>query len=273
MKKPKPTFYLGGTLRTSEGIKYVPSNARAMGYNLVQIQLAKSTEYRPHLLSDEALMEYKKNMFGILSYILLPRMINMSESDPNKRSFYKMVVIEYMKQAYSLGARGIIVTAGYMRGISIQQAVENTTAFIDSIYETAPDIELYIETDNGDPTFKAIGNAGIVSKICGDVENDVTYMCVDTANLYARGLNLWDKQTRKDFMEDYADRIRLVQLNVPDWEVEKGSFKSGHNTPFIERPDLPSAPLCKEFLKLAPCILERESLQVQDLDMEFIRDL
>ena len=77
---------LGGHLRTAEGLRFVAAEARALDYRAVQIMVGEGRGYNPYDFQTEAMNEYRRSMFGILTYVHLPYVINPCESKPRRRS-------------------------------------------------------------------------------------------------------------------------------------------------------------------------------------------
>lgn len=269
----KKTIQLGGHLRASEGFRYIAPEARALGYNVVQIMVGGDRDYDPYDMTDKTAMEYRKMMYGIETYVHLPYVINPCEVQGRRKNFYKMSFRKFAKAADQLGAKAIVLHPGFKKDLSEAEAFRNLLKFVEESFEGDLHLDLLIETDSGSKNGSAIGTAEFIQKALIDLDHPRVAMCIDTVHLFARGTNLWDDKTRKEFIDKYKGETRLVHLNSPDPEVFLGSFKDRHNTPFEERTDLKHEPMIKDMLKLGPCILERRSLGVQAQDVNYIKEM
>jgi len=264
---------LGGHLRSSDGLRFVPTNARALGYNLVQIMVGEGTSYIPYEFEEEDKDEYRKMMFGIETYVHLPYVINPCEGNLRRRAYYKKSFRDYCREAASLEARAVVIHPGFKKDLTPSEAYNNMLKFFEDSYEENWNLRILLETDSGSKNGSAVGTTKWIYRALNDLDIPNFGLCVDTVHLFARGLNLWEDEKREKFLELYGHLIKLVHLNSPDPEVYLGSFRDRHNTPFEEREDLNSVNLIRDFVAKYPCILERRSLAVQELDKRYIDGL
>jgi len=261
---------IGGHLRTAEGLRFVAVNARALGYRIVQIMVGGDHDYQPYDIPEDAIIEYRKMIFGIETYVHLPYIINPCEENPKRRNFYRWAFREFAKRADALGAKAVVIHPGYKKSLPAKEAEYNLLKFMEKAYDEEWKVKVFLEVDAGSKNESAVGSPELIRRVLTSLGSQNFWMCADTCHLYARGVSLWDKEVRSRFLDDFQHWIRLVHLNCPDLDVSLGSNRDRHNTPFEERKDLDHGPLIKAMMDLAPCILERRSLAVQEKDMNYV---
>jgi len=263
---------LGGHLGAKEGLRYVVVAARALNYNVVQIMLGGGRDYYPYEINPKDQAEYKKMTYGIETWVHLPYIINPCESIPQRIGFYKRTYKAYCVAASELGARGIVIHPGYKKDLSEEVAYKNLLKFFESTHEEAWDLNILLETDSGSKNGSAIGTLELINNAITDLDHDQFGICLDTVHLYARGVDIWELNTRDQILSKYGHKIRLVHLNSPDPKVALGNFLDRHNTPFEDRP-WDHFPMIKALAARYPLVLERSSLSVQEQDAKYVRGL
>lgn len=266
------TLRLGGHLKASEGLSLLVSTARGMDYNEVQMMVGDGRDYTPWEISEEDAEEFRKMMYGISTTVHMPYVINPCEEQGRRRSFYKKSFKAYVEASQAIGATKLVLHPGFKKELTEVQAYKNLMKFLEEVWDSDYRIQLLLETDSGSKNGSAIGSPEFILEVLNNSEIPGIAMCLDTCHMYARGVDLWNKAVREEFIETYGHSIKLVHLNVPDKEVRLGSFLDRHNTPFVERKDLNHGPMIKALAHL-PLILERRSLLVQQKDNVFIREV
>lgn len=262
---------IGGHLRIIEGLKFVPLEARAMGYNLVQIMLSEELEWNPIQVEESAALEYRKTMFGIRTVVHLPFTINPCEEAPRKRQFARVIFRRFTKVAMNLGASAVVLHPGFKKEQSEEDALVNTLLFFDDLLKEDLKMKVYLETDTGSKNESKVGSLEFIKKVVAQLRTEEVKMCLDTAHLYARGVDLWDSRVLDGVLQEYGDLVELVHLNVPDANVLLGGHLDRHNTPFQDC-QRDSVDLIRSMLRW-PVVLERRSLAIQEMDLKFIRNL
>lgn len=260
---------LGGHISPDAGLGMVPATSRALDFQIAQSRVGPSTGWEPYELTDQAVAEFKKLMFGIDLYVHLPYVINPCETDARKRGFYKATYKRFHHASAVLGARAMVMHPGFRKQETEAVARKQLQRFLDETYEDLG-VELLLETDSGSKNDSAVGSLEFINSVVKDLGARLIAVCLDTEHLYARGVDLWDEEVRKRTL-DHCDKVRLVHLNVPDPEVELGSHLDRHNSPFSSFARS-SEGLVVDFMRF-PCILERRSLGIQEEDAKFIRAL
>lgn len=261
---------LGGHIPSTEGLSFVVAAARGLQYREVQTTLGDPRDYLPAEVPEETARTFRKMAYDLVTTVHLPYVINPCEDAPSRRGYYKHAVKEQRTQLELLGARRAVLHPGFKKSLTEQKAFDNLLRFVDETWPEDLQIELLLETDSGSKNGSAVGTAEFIRTALETLERGNVRMCVDTEHLYARGTNLWDRDVRRQFLEEFGHLISLVHLNVPDPEVKLGSFLDRHNTPFEERTDLAHEGLIEDLAHL-PMILERRSLTVQTLDNLYVR--
>jgi len=269
----KSKVKVGGHLSCESGLRHVVLNARALNYNVVQMMIGGSRDYKPYVITEEDAREFKKTTFGISLYVHLPYVINPCEEIPRRRNFYKHSVKQYIQVAVMLGARGVVLHPGFKKELTTEQAYQNLLKFIEDTVAEDERCDLLLETDAGSKNGSAVGSSRFIADAVRELEHPKVAMCMDTTHMYARGVDLWKNVLLDEYIEEHHRITRLIHLNVPDANVKLGGHLDRHNTPFEERPEWDHTYLIKELTKRYPCVLERRSLAVQEKDIRYIRGL
>lgn len=263
---------LGGTLSIDDGLRYAVVNARALAYNCMQFSIGMSGNWQTRSIDEAHVLEFKKLSFGMDTYVHLPYTINTGEGDARKKGIYKGIFRRNMRSAAALGAKGAVLHVGYKKELSRQEALRNSLKFIEESFEETWGVRLYLETDAGSKNESAYGDVAALKELITLIGSQRVNMCLDTAHMYARGMDVWQKDILDSLLDDAGNLIKLVHLNIPDPNVKLGSSLDRHNTAFLDR-DWDSKYLIEQLVSRYPCILERRSLTIQKKDGDYIRKL
>jgi len=272
-KEAKSKVKVGGYLSCESGLRHVVLNARALNYNVVQMMVGGSRDYKPYTIKEEDAREFKKTTFGISLYVHLPYVINPCEIMARRRNFYKHSVKQYIQVATMLGAKGVVLHPGFKKELTTEQAYQNLLKFMEDTVAEDEACDMLLETDAGSKNGSAVGSARFIADAVKDLMHPKIAMCMDTTHMYARGVDLWKKDLLDEYIDEFHRITRLVHLNVPDHNVKLGGHLDRHNTPFEERPEWDHSNMILQLTKRYPCVLERRSLAVQEKDIRFIRAL
>jgi endonuclease IV len=271
--KKLEAFRVGGHLPSDEGLGHMILNAQGLGYDMVQTCLNGKGGYMP-LPRDE---RWIINKFQQLAYNLncgahLPYTMNPCEPGAQRRAFYLRVFREHVEAADLLNMKWMVVHPGFKKKLSRDEAVANALMFFERVRPLLlQDQRVFIESDAGSKNGSAIGDMDTVGYLVDELGLEQFGMCVDTAHLYARGVDIWDSVIRESIEIEHREKIGLVHLNVPDAIVTYGGNLDRHNSPFESRSKWAHCELFEWLLTLhKPMVLERRSLAVQEADMKFI---
>lgn len=272
----KTNRVLGGHLRAGEGLRNVPMEARALGYNLVQINLsADELGWEPFKIDDSVAAEYRKMSYGITTVVHLPFSINPCVDEPRRRQFARVTFRRFLKVAYNLGATRLVLHPGYKKEFATERAYQNLLKFFDGlIEEDHKGLAVLLETDSGSKNGSKVGSLEFCIKALDELKRrDVGHvgLCLDTAHMFARGVDLWDKSELDTVLHLCKEYLQLVHLNVPDPNVVLGEHLDRHNVSFASFAR-DSSYLVSQLLEW-PCVLERRSLAVQASDVQYIEKL
>lgn len=262
---------LGGHQSTHDGLKYAVLSARALGHNAMQVMLGGGQDYEPSEMSMEALDEFRRLSYGLATFVHLPYVINPCEGAPQRRGFYRATLRKYLAAAEQIGARALVMHPGYRKELTRKEAALNLLRFFEGDL-TGGRTKILLETDAGSQNESAIGSLEFINTVIEKLDLEMFGICLDTAHLYARGVDLWDEATLKEVTDTYGTKVGLVHLNVPDLEVALGSNRDRHNSPFSSR-EWDHTHLIGTLAAHWPLILERRSLTCQQQDTEYIRSL
>lgn len=269
----KNPIKVGGHLSSESGLRHVVLKARALNYNVVQIMVGGARDYKPHEIHEDHAREFKKTTFGISLYVHLPYVINPCEGNLRRRNFYKHSVKQYIQVATLLGARGVVLHPGFKKELTTQQAYLNLLKFMEDTVAEDEALDMLLETDSGSKNGSAVGSTRFIADAIKDLEHPKIAMCMDTAHMYARGVDFWRPDLLKEYIDEFHRITRLIHLNVPDHNVRLGGHLDRHNIPFEDRPEWDHTNMILELTKRYPCVLERRSLAVQEKDIRYIRNV
>lgn len=262
---------LGGHLRSSDGLRFLVMNARALDYNIVQTMVGGERDYSPQEIRAADAAELKKMLYGVELVVHLPYILNPCEADPRRRAMYRRTFKSYCEAAAAIGARSVVLHPGFKKELSESHALRNLAKFLEDNIEEW-NLKILLETDAGSKNGSAIGSLENLNEVISALDHPDVAMCIDTVHLYARGVDLWQKEVRQKMLSEYGHQIKLVHLNSPDPKVTLGSHLDRHSTPFEDRPEWDHKSMIEDLAHL-PLILERKSLAVQEQDARFIRRL
>lgn len=260
---------LGGHHSSSESLLHVVAAARGLGHNALQTMLGGEHDWNPFTIEQPLLMKFKALSFGIDVFIHLPFVMNPC-SEGRLKAISKATLRKYLNLSQAMGARAVILHPGFKKELEERVAYSNFIKFLSDLREDDR-LKICVETDSGSKNGSAIGSLGFISRALRDLKDNRIRMCIDTAHLYARGVSMWDKDTRDSILSTYGDQIEMVHLNAPDPDVELGSFRDRHNTPLSEFRHNSEEMITT--LSCWPMILERRSLAVQEEDTKMIYNL
>lgn len=263
---------LGGHVPIKDGLNSLLVAARALRYNQVQTMLAPGRDYEPWEFDASSINNLKAGAYDIEFTVHLPYTINPCESEPRRVGFYKTALRRFLQTAEEIGAKRTVLHPGFKKALSEAEAEERITSFLESIWDSSFNARLLLETDAGSKNGSKVGSADFIQRVIEKCNVPNLGMCIDTEHLYARGVDLNNDKVRADFLEKYGHYVGLVHLNSPDPGVTLGSHTDRHNTPFTDRKDINPDGMIKDLSKW-PMILERRSLQVQEQDNIYVRDL
>lgn len=261
---------LGGHIGMADGLRHLVMNTRALDYTVVQTMLGDPRGYEPLEIPGAAASRLKEMLYGVELYVHLPYVINPCEGVPQRRGYYKTVFKKYCTAASNLGAKAVVIHPGYKKELSEDTAFLNLVQFFNTTFSEDWNLKVLLETDSGSKNGSCIGSLEFIAKALDTFDSGHFGMCLDTEHLYARGIDMWNKESRTGVLTKYGYRIQLVHLNSPDPEVGFGSHLDRHNTSFEDRPEWDHKGMIEDLIQY-PLVLERRSLAVQEQDARFIR--
>jgi len=270
IQKNKPK--IGGHLPAGEGLRHVALAARALHYDHVQMMIGGNTDWQPYAITEALAEEYKNMMYGLYTYVHLPFVINPCVEAGRKRSFTKIAMRKYNATAEALGVKAFVLHPGFKKELPFEEAYKNALLFMQEVLKDPNQIRILLETDAGSNNGSAIGSIEFIESLIHELRDERVGICVDTTHMYARGTNLWEKPVRDRFLEEHSERIELIHFNIPDPDVELGSFRDRHNSP-ISSFRHNSDELIEVMGGNWPLVLERRSLSVQKEDSTKIRQV
>lgn len=275
-------YTLGGHLGSDAGFPILAAATRGMDYSTVQFMVGPSGRaqqgslpwYEPFPMTEGEINHARELLYGLRLWVHLPYMLNPCEDDNRKSAFYRRTYRKFCELCVRLGVEGVVIHPGFKKDLSEEQALSNLVRFFEKSHDQANwDLKLLIENDAGSKNGSAVGSLEFIKEAVSRINEPYAKICLDTCHIYARGYDIWQPDLRKKVVEAYGHLIELVHLNVPDNKVSLGSNLDRHNTPFSERVDelaVNHEGLIRDMLALAPCILERSSVHVQELDRDYI---
>lgn len=259
---------VGAHLSCEQGLSYVSLAMAAVGVRHVQFMLPMDG-YRVPALDSEDAAKYARGMSTAIAYIHLPYQLNPCQAIAQKKGFYGRMFKSIQEIGLDLGVKGLVIHPGFRKDLTEAQAFRN---LVDWLHYVDPQIPLLFEVDSGSKNGSAVGSLDFIAEVLKELDPQTSGLVLDTEHLYARGVNMFEEETRTEVLEEYGKLVSLVHLNSPDPIVTLGSNLDRHSTPFKDRPDLDSRSMIRQLALMGkPMIIERRSVSVITDDILWVR--
>ena len=196
---------LGGTIRTTEGLRFVPLGAAALGYDFAVLQISGHLE-------DDMVQQFRNKTPG-LDIVLRATRVNPAATWGEAQTSARAEFRQQLKIAQQLCARAIILPAGLWDGVLLKNAdaaQERMLSFFDNV--DSGTVSLWI-----DPPNQKYGrrNALTVAAAHHLAETDVKLMVglCDFKNLW------WAHEEAEELLD--GPHVAAIRYQSPkNWSVE-----------------------------------------------------
>jgi len=234
---------LGGSIRTTDGLRFVRLNASALAFDFAVLQI-------PGHLDEHSAQEFRDHTMG-LEIVLQTSRVNPAASDGADRTASLAAFHQQLTIAHMLNACAMIVPAGDWAG-SLRKHADASLERQVSFFETEHDGHMPIWLD---PPNRKYGrrNALAVAEGVGTPERDVG-LIVGVCHYR----NLWWTQEDGNALLD-GPHLRAFRYQSPrSWSVDEAATHR-HTRAFFQR------------LKERPLVVDHPSLAVQSEITEGLR--
>lgn len=239
---------LGGALRTHEGLRYIPVNARAMAYSVAAFSVARPGGWSPMPIRSSDARAFRKMTRGIETYVYLPPEVKPvpGPSWSERRRAY----LGHLRAAAMLGARGVLIPP--LRPVS--NGADPTEAYLRELvarFYAAPLDDLKV-----DAVFR-LGKPGVPSASLDFLTSAWRAMpcvrrCGFSFDLADQTLD-WDDARIERAYAGWARGVHMIHVSSPREHLDGASG------------------LFRRFAGACPFVLEHSSLTEQNEVSEWIR--
>lgn len=219
------TMRLGGSIRTTEGLRFVPLGAAALGYDFAVLQI-------PGHLEDGVVQEFRNKTPG-LDIVLRASRVNPAATWGEAQTSARAEFRQQLKMAQQLRARAIILQAGLWDGVLLKNAdaaQERMLAFFEDI--GSADMPLWIDPPNQKYGRRNALTVCEAHKVYVDRHIGLLVGMCDFKNLW------WDKEEAEELLS--GDHVSAIRYQSPkSWTVSQTATYRHTRTLFQRLADFP----------------------------------
>jgi apurinic endonuclease APN1 len=221
---------IGAHVSTAGGYSEALRRLAAMGGNVLQMFSSSPRNWRPNMVTDEAVKNFKKlrEELGIRrAYFHASYLVNLANPEMIG-SASKTFLINELNLAGRLGVSGSIIHVGSFKKETPDYGILKKR--IGEILAATPKETLFIIENSGN---RKIGlTLDEIGRIMEEVEDPRVKVCLDTCHLHAAGYDISSKEKLDEFLGEFDKKIGLERLEV--WHVNDsrdpfGSFRDRHD--------------------------------------------
>jgi deoxyribonuclease-4 len=226
---------IGAHVSAAGGLYKAIENARAIGAETIQIFGASPRTWRGTLPADLQAKKFRAAAVAAKMgnvYLHASYLVNLASDKSYNRQQSILSLIDHLRIAESLAARGLIFHLGSSGGGDLEQAKKYTVDGIKEILKAVKGkTKLILENSSGGGaklgfTFHEIG------ELFHSVKSDRLGICYDTAHGFEAGLiDEYSPENTKKLFDDFDREIgleHLLALHVNDSKTDTGSHHDRH---------------------------------------------
>jgi deoxyribonuclease-4 len=225
----------GAHVSSSGGIHEAIGRATALGCRSVQVFPQSPRVWKPAVHPDENLARFRElaaEADGMVAVCHAPYLVNLAGTDELTVERSEAVLAQALRTGQGLGALAVIVHLGSHLGSGFEAGLERAVPVLERVLALAGDgTWLLLENTAG-----AGGTMGrTVAELKAIVDRCDAHpwlgVCLDTAHLYASGVDVGDAAAVDAMLDELDEAIgldRLKALHVNDSQTELGSNRDRH---------------------------------------------
>jgi deoxyribonuclease-4 len=225
----------GAHVSSSGGIYEAVGRATALGCRSLQVFPQSPRVWKPAVHPDENLARFRElaaEADGMVAVCHAPYLINLAGTDELTVERSEAVLAQALRTGRGLGALAVIVHLGSHLGSGFDAGLERAAPVLERVLELAGDgTWLLLENTAG-----AGGTMGrTIAELAAVIDRCNAHpwlgVCLDTAHLYASGIDVGDVAVVDAMLDELDATIglaRLKALHINDSQMELGSNRDRH---------------------------------------------
>ena len=225
----------GAHVSSAGGIYEAVGRATELGCRSLQVFPQSPRVWKPAVHPEESLARFRElasEAGGMVAVCHAPYLINLAGTDELTVERSEAVLAQALRTGRGLGALAVIVHLGSHLGSGFEAGLERADPVLRRVLELAGDgtwLLLENTAGAGGTMGRTIAELATVIDRCG--AHPWLGVCLDTAHLYASGIDVGDAAA-VDAMLDELDATvglgRLKALHINDSQMELGSNRDRH---------------------------------------------
>ena len=221
---------LGAHVSTSGGIDKAVDRGQEIGAETIQLFVSSPQSWAFRAIDPDVGSSFKEKVFSSdISPVFLHCIYLVNLGTDKKENLSKSIqaLINYVKAASIIGAKGVIFHAGSHGGRGFDQVFAQVINSLEQVLTEIPsDVNLVLENSAGmgqhiGSSFQEIGN---MIKAVGSSQFRV---CLDTQHLFAAGYNIARVDEIARVMDEFDSKIGLERIVAVHANDSKREFSSG----------------------------------------------
>jgi deoxyribonuclease-4 len=229
-----PGVLLGAHVSSAGGIYQATGRAMELGCRALQVFPQSPRVWKPAVHPDEHLARFRESAAeaDLVALCHAPYLVNLAGTDELTVERSEAVLAQALRTGRGLGALAVIVHLGSHLGSGFEAGLERAVPVLQRVLELAGDgtwLLLENTAGAGGTMGLTVEELALVIERCG--EHPWLGVCLDSAHLYASGIDVGDAATVDALLDELDAKIglgRLKALHVNDSQTELGSNRDRH---------------------------------------------
>ena len=225
----------GAHVSSAGGIYEAVGRATELGCRSLQVFPQSPRVWKPAVHPEESLARFRElasEAGGMVAVCHAPYLINLAGTDELTVERSEAVLAQALRTGRGLGALAVIVHLGSHLGSGFEAGLERADPVLRRVLELAGDgtwLLLENTAGAGGTMGRTIAELATVIDRCG--AHPWLGVCLDTAHLYASGIDVGDAAAVDAMLDELDATIglgRLKALHINDSQMELGSNRDRH---------------------------------------------
>ena len=225
----------GAHVSSAGGIYEAVGRATELGCRSLQVFPQSPRVWKPAVHPEESLARFRElasEAGGMVAVCHAPYLINLAGTDELTVERSEAVLAQALRTGRGLGALAVIVHLGSHLGSGFEAGLERADPVLRRVLELAGDgtwLLLENTAGAGGTMGRTIAELATVIDRCG--AHPWLGVCLDTAHLYASGIDVGDVAAVEEMLDELDATIglgRLKALHINDSQLELGSNRDRH---------------------------------------------
>jgi deoxyribonuclease IV len=226
---------LGAHVSSSGGIHEAVGRATALGCRSLQVFPQSPRVWKPAVHPEANLARFREFAAaadGMVAVCHAPYLVNLAGTDELTVERSEAVLAQALRTGRGLGSLAVIVHLGSHLGSGFEAGLERAVPVLERVLELAGDgtwLLLENTAGAGGTMGRTIAELAAVIDRCG--AREWLGVCLDSAHLFASGLDVGDVAAVEAMLDELDETIgldRLRALHINDSQMELGSNRDRH---------------------------------------------